>query len=145
MTRPFELDATDMITLNFIYQNTRDFGMSPTIKEVRQRIGMTTDSAVNYRLERLKNGGFITREAYKSRSLRLTDGGLSAIGKHESNPGDIGQSHLLVIDHAAGTARLFVGVLHTETPLDSLKHLDAIRQLNGLLTVEVSPSKAVTT
>lgn len=57
--------------LLFIQEYVAEHGYPPTIREIGQRLGITSTSVVNYNLNKLKASGAIEREGQISRGLKL--------------------------------------------------------------------------
>ncbi|MEW5988095.1 MAG: transcriptional repressor LexA [Chloroflexota bacterium] len=59
--------------LNYIWRYTQERGRPPTIREIGQEVKISSTSVVNYNLTKLKEKGYLARDADVSRGLRLTD------------------------------------------------------------------------
>ncbi len=57
--------------LNFIHVQLEATGFPPTIREIGEACKIPSTSVVNYNLNKLVDGGFITRTPDKSRGIRL--------------------------------------------------------------------------
>jgi repressor LexA len=57
--------------LEFIQAHQNETGFPPTIREIGEACHIPSTSVVNYNLNKLVDGGFITRAADKSRGIRL--------------------------------------------------------------------------
>lgn len=58
--------------LNYIWSYTRHMGRPPTIREIGHEVKISSTSVVNYNLTKLKEKGYLVRDADVSRGLRLT-------------------------------------------------------------------------
>ncbi len=58
--------------LDFIREFIVDHGYPPTIREIGQKLGISSTSVVNYNLNKLKAAGLIERDGQVSRGLKLT-------------------------------------------------------------------------
>jgi hypothetical protein len=79
-TRPKKLTVRQEETLRKIHDLTETRGIAPTISELANGIGVSSDQAVIELLERLDANGFIDRTAGRARGIRLTTNGYLAIG-----------------------------------------------------------------
>ena len=57
-----------------IAYKTRHDGTSPTFREMRDALDVSTTSLVSYRLDRLEYLGYIKRPAYNKRSIQVVGG-----------------------------------------------------------------------
>lgn len=60
--------------LTFIQEYIAANGFPPTIREIGRDVGISSTSVVNYHLEALEQKGYIERERYVARGLRLVNG-----------------------------------------------------------------------
>lgn len=66
--------------LDFIREFILEHGYPPTIREIGQKLGISSTSVVNYNLNKLKAAGLIERDGQVSRGLKLTQPvGISAV------------------------------------------------------------------
>ena len=56
-------------------------GVSPSVREIGQAVGLRSTSTVQYHLTALKNAGYIERDPLLKRTLRLTGGAQSHAGR----------------------------------------------------------------
>ncbi|MBP8002310.1 MAG: transcriptional repressor LexA [Chloroflexi bacterium] len=73
MAKEKNLSEKQRNILNYIYTSVSETGRPPTIREVCKAAKISSTSVANYNLDRLKEGGYIVRDAEVSRGLRLTD------------------------------------------------------------------------
>lgn len=66
--------------LEFINEYVAENGRPPTIREIGKAVNISSTSVVNYNLTKLKERGFLEREAEVSRGLKLTRRAGKAIG-----------------------------------------------------------------
>jgi repressor LexA len=67
--------------LAFIRQYVRENRRPPTIREIGQDVKISSTSVVNYNLTKLKEKGYLDRDAEVSRGLRLTQKALNLYGE----------------------------------------------------------------
>ncbi|MBI2976426.1 MAG: repressor LexA [Chloroflexi bacterium] len=60
--------------LNFIRTFQHESGYPPTIRQIGESVGISSTSVVNYNLNKLEKGGYLTRDLKVSRGLRLAHG-----------------------------------------------------------------------
>jgi repressor LexA len=60
--------------LSFIRTFQRESGYPPTIRQIGESVGISSTSVVNYNLNKLEKGGYLTRDLKVSRGLRLASG-----------------------------------------------------------------------
>ncbi|MBI4315247.1 MAG: repressor LexA [Chloroflexi bacterium] len=60
--------------LSFIRTFQRESGYPPTIRQIGESVGISSTSVVNYNLNKLEKGGYLTRDLKVSRGLRLAHG-----------------------------------------------------------------------
>jgi repressor LexA len=58
--------------MEYIEEFITEHGYPPTIREIGQKLGISSTSVVNYNLNKLKNAGLIERDGQVSRGLKLT-------------------------------------------------------------------------
>jgi len=63
-----------------ILDSTERDGFPPTVKEIGRAVGLRSTSSVQYQLDALQAGGYVTREPGLCRSLRLTEKALAVVG-----------------------------------------------------------------
>ena len=59
--------------LEFINKYQTEFGRPPSIREIGEKVNISSTSVVNYYLEQLEKKGYIERDNRVSRGMRLTD------------------------------------------------------------------------
>lgn len=115
------MDYPQIETLKFVGRFISENGWAPSLREVVSGTSASSTSVARYRLERLDLLGYIYREPWKVRTIRLTergrkfleerrgdamgDGGDEASGRHDGNTRDsafTNGSHLR-IQHIPGT------------------------------------------
>lgn len=67
------LTPKEQAMLNFIVDNIRKNGYSPSIRDIRTALDIKSTSTVHTYLERLEKKGYIQKENGKSRTLRVED------------------------------------------------------------------------
>ncbi len=60
--------------LSFIRTFQRESGYPPTIRQIGESVGISSTSVVNYNLNKLEKGGYLTRDLKVSQGLRLANG-----------------------------------------------------------------------
>ena len=112
-----------LLTLAAIDEFSRHQGTGPTYKELRQALGLSSDSSVQYRVQVLAELGWLTYSLSRgkgnlaSRSLRLTDAGAQVLSQYSM----LYTSHLLrgELQLALNTRELaLAGEIHL--PFDTL-------------------------
>ena len=66
------LTSRARIVLDAITAHTDEHGLPPTLRELIAACNVSSTSVMVYHLDRLSAAGLITRERYKSRTIRLT-------------------------------------------------------------------------
>jgi len=61
--------------LKYIEKEYRTKGRPPSIREIQKKFSISSTSVVNYRLEKMEHEGYLNREPYVARGLKLTDHG----------------------------------------------------------------------
>jgi repressor LexA len=59
--------------LDFIREFQRQYGYPPTIRQIGEKVGISSTSVVNYNLNKLEKEGYLTRDLRVSRGLRLVE------------------------------------------------------------------------
>ena len=67
--------------LGFINEYVTQNSRPPTIREIGKAVGISSTSVVNYNLTRLKERGYLEREAEVSRGLKLTRQASAVVGR----------------------------------------------------------------
>lgn len=57
--------------LTYIDAFTADHGFPPTVREIRDGLGLSSTSVVKYHLDALETHGWITRQSRASRGIRI--------------------------------------------------------------------------
>lgn len=73
--------------LQALIDYTREHNLSPSLHELGDMFGVS-HSSVYERLRKLEAGGFITREPYTYRSVRVTPLGMCALGMRSAGGGN---------------------------------------------------------
>ncbi|MCD4752375.1 MAG: transcriptional repressor LexA [Anaerolineaceae bacterium] len=83
--------------IKFIIQYSENNGYPPTIRDIGERINVSSTSQVSYYLNKLKEKQLITKNGHTSRSLLVTQQGYEFIGKFfsENNSQEKGHESLL--------------------------------------------------
>ena len=76
-----DLSTRQRAILQFIEEYCRLMGRSPALREVGQRVGITSSSHIAYHVARLVRLGYLGRTQYSWRSLFLLQQGYEAIDK----------------------------------------------------------------
>ena len=66
--------------LQYIYEQVKEKGFPPTVREIGQAVSLSSTSTVHGHLSRLEKNGFIHRDPSKPRTIELTTAGLSQLG-----------------------------------------------------------------
>ena len=66
-----KLTTKQEIVLTFIKKYIASHGISPTIREICEGIGLSSSSTVHVHVENLKNKGYLDTINNKSRTIRL--------------------------------------------------------------------------
>ena len=59
--------------LEFLSNYQTDFGRPPSIREIGEKVKISSTSVVNYYLDQLEKMGYVERDDRVSRGVRLTD------------------------------------------------------------------------
>lgn len=65
--------------LNGICQIAREIGYPPTVREIGQRLGLSSSCTVQRHLQALERKGYIRRSRLKARSIELMEGSIPAM------------------------------------------------------------------
>lgn len=71
--------------LGVIHRCNETRGLSPSIREIGDALGISSTNGVNDHLKALQRKGLLTRESLTARSFKLTAAGLAAIGKEPAH------------------------------------------------------------
>ncbi len=74
------LSTRQQAVYRFIEEYLQEYGLPPTMREIRSALGMSSTSHVNYLLEQLEKKGLLERVAHAARGLRLRPGGIPVQG-----------------------------------------------------------------
>lgn len=66
--------------LQYIYEQVKEKGFPPTVREIGQAVSLSSTSTVHGHLSRLEKNGFIHRDPSKPRTIELTSAGLTQLG-----------------------------------------------------------------
>ncbi|WP_429970796.1 transcriptional repressor LexA [Fructilactobacillus sp. Tb1] len=66
--------------LRFIYDNVREHGYPPTVREIGKEVGLSSTSTVHGHLARLEKKGYISKDPTKPRALEVTSDGIEFLG-----------------------------------------------------------------
>lgn len=80
MTDKKPLSERQKNMLDFIYEYFTENARPPTIREIGSSVDISSTSVVNYNLGKLKDKGYLDREAEVSRGLSLTEKALAMFG-----------------------------------------------------------------
>ncbi|MES9558859.1 MULTISPECIES: MarR family transcriptional regulator [unclassified Streptomyces] len=72
MTRPDALSARQEAILRAIGDWIAETGESPSVRQIGERVGLSSASSVAYQLGRLEARGLISRTGHRWRSCRLS-------------------------------------------------------------------------
>lgn len=73
-------DSKQIDVLRFIYEEVKEHGYPPTVREICNAVGLSSTSTVHGHLSRLEKNGYIQRDPSKPRAIELTQFGLKTIG-----------------------------------------------------------------
>ncbi|MDA1162647.1 MAG: transcriptional repressor LexA [Planctomycetota bacterium] len=73
MTQPRPLSKRQVKILDFIIEQIQTRGYGPTVREIVNHVGDKSPTSVHRHMKTLEARGHISREANKSRSIRLTE------------------------------------------------------------------------
>lgn len=121
------ISAKQLNILSCIYKAIESNGYPPTVREIGAEVGLASTSTVHGHLSRLETGGYLTRDASKTRAMELTPIALEALGVSRKDIPLLGRV-------AAGAPILAVEEAVDYYPIPpSLKHFDA----NDLFMLEI--------
>lgn len=129
-----KLTLKEQEVYDFICQNLRRAGYSPSVRDIQNALGIKSTSTVHAYLDRLEAKGYISKTAGKSRTIRTSEVDTRSAGESVKIP--------LVGQVAAGTPILAVENIerHIDFPLNgknySAKDLYALR-VKGESMIEV--------
>lgn len=66
--------------LHYIYEQVKEKGFPPTVREIGQAVSLSSTSTVHGHLSRLEKKGYIHRDPSKPRTIELTPAGLTQLG-----------------------------------------------------------------
>ncbi|XJS11525.1 transcriptional repressor LexA [Aerococcaceae bacterium WGS1372] len=121
------ISAKQLNILSCIYKAIESNGYPPTVREIGAEVGLASTSTVHGHLSRLETGGYLTRDASKTRAMELTPIALEVLGVSPKSIPLLGRV-------AAGAPILAVEEAVDYYPIPpSLKHFDA----NDLFMLEI--------
>lgn len=68
-----KITEKDYEIMDFIHECIKEKGFPPTVREICERVGLTSTATVHARLKKLEHEGYIVRETSKNRSMRLVN------------------------------------------------------------------------
>lgn len=71
--------------LQYIYEKQLTSGYPPTIREIGAKVGLASSSTVHGHLDRLQKKGLITKDAEKTRAIKVTPQGMSLLNQDYHN------------------------------------------------------------
>ncbi|GAA1401858.1 hypothetical protein GCM10009613_60890 [Pseudonocardia kongjuensis] len=69
------LSRVQRLVLDFIREHVRDHGYPPTIRQIGARAGVTSTSSVSHQIKQLELKGYLERDPFRQRALRVVGGG----------------------------------------------------------------------
>lgn len=113
------ISAKQLNILSCIYKAIESNGYPPTVREIGAEVGLASTSTVHGHLSRLETGGYLLRDASKTRAMELTPIALEVLGVSRKDIPLLGRV-------AAGEPILAVEEAVDYYPIPpSLKHFDA--------------------
>ncbi|KRK98212.1 LexA repressor [Secundilactobacillus odoratitofui DSM 19909 = JCM 15043] len=73
-------DSKQLAILRFIYDQTQSHGYPPTVREIGEKVGLSSTSTVHGHIARLSKKGYLIKDPTKPRALEVTDLGIDALG-----------------------------------------------------------------
>lgn len=73
-------DSKQLAILRFIYNQTQSHGYPPTVREIGEKVGLSSTSTVHGHIARLAKKGFLIKDPTKPRALEVTELGADALG-----------------------------------------------------------------
>ncbi|GAX01697.1 transcriptional repressor LexA [Secundilactobacillus silagei] len=73
-------ESKQLAILRFIYEQTQSHGYPPTVREIGEKVGLSSTSTVHGHIARLSKKGLLIKDATKPRALEVTDQGIEALG-----------------------------------------------------------------
>lgn len=73
-------DSKQLAILRFIYDQTQAHGYPPTVREIGEKVGLSSTSTVHGHIARLSKKGLLIKDPTKPRALEVTDLGTEALG-----------------------------------------------------------------
>lgn len=67
-------NRTDFMILDYIADYQKAHGFPPSVREIGERVGLSSTSSVHYRLKKLEEMGYISRIASKNRAVSIAEG-----------------------------------------------------------------------
>lgn len=75
-----KISTKQLNVLQSIYDLLKENGYPPTVREIGDRLGLSSPSTVHGHLDRLSDKGLLDRDSSKTRTLEITPLGLEALG-----------------------------------------------------------------
>ncbi|WP_413627410.1 transcriptional repressor LexA [Fructilactobacillus vespulae] len=66
--------------LRFIFDNVKEHGYPPTVREIGKKVGLSSTSTVHGHLARLEKKGYLYKDPTKPRALEVTSEGVAFLG-----------------------------------------------------------------
>ncbi|MCH5461197.1 transcriptional repressor LexA [Lactobacillus sp. LC28-10] len=73
-------DSKQLAILRFIYNQTQSHGYPPTVREIGEKVGLSSTSTVHGHIARLAKKGLLIKDPTKPRALEVTELGVEALG-----------------------------------------------------------------
>lgn len=73
-------ETKQLAILRFIYNQTQSHGYPPTVREIGEKVGLSSTSTVHGHIARLAKKGLLIKDPTKPRALEVTDLGVEALG-----------------------------------------------------------------
>lgn len=68
-----KMNAKDYEILDFIYEQIKENGYPPTVREICAAVNLSSPATIHSRLAKLERAGFLIRQSLKNRSLKLNN------------------------------------------------------------------------
>ncbi|MTV81309.1 transcriptional repressor LexA [Secundilactobacillus folii] len=73
-------ESKQIAILRFIYDQTQSHGYPPTVREIGEKVGLSSTSTVHGHIARLAKKGYLIKDPTKPRALEVTDLGIETLG-----------------------------------------------------------------
>lgn len=73
-------ESKQLSILRFIYDQTQAHGYPPTVREIGEKVGLSSTSTVHGHIARLAKKGLLIKDPTKPRALEVTDLGIETLG-----------------------------------------------------------------